>query len=155
MNGKTFRLKVSNFWKQPSMTHYYVSVDAKSRFAIHSKLKQKVFRADEGPGYMERERVVFLHYFTPTIPIQLQDASHSVTNEQLQRRRAIGGSKLEGQYIQLLRQEAQWNQEWRVMWDARSYHVRRALFVFLKGQLIDTRKQIYMLFKQFWYKEKC
>ena len=48
---------------------------------------------------------------------------------------------------------AWWDREWRVMWDARRDHVRRALFAFFKGLLIDTRKQTYMLFKQFWYAE--
>ena len=80
MNGETFRLKVSNLWKTDSMTYYEVSVDAKSRYAVHSKSVQKKYGVDESPGYWLGQRAMFLHYFTPSTPIVLKNSFRSSSN---------------------------------------------------------------------------
>ena len=90
---------------------------------------------------------MLLSYYTPTTPERFQKTIHSFTNEEFRISRKSGGSQLVGQYIQVLRKEARFDREWRAMWDPREDHVRRALFAFFKGQLIDTRKQIYTLFR--------
>ena len=47
-------------------------------------------------------------------------------------------------YMENLRREVQWDREWRIVWEAWRNHVRRALFAFFKGQVIENRKQIYV-----------
>ena len=155
LEGSTFTLTVSNFTKQGAFLEYQVSSEAESRYAVNSI--QKVFRVEEGPGEMLTFPVVLLRYMTPSTPdVVLRGALYAYegTKVQLAGIRGEGGWVLMRRYMEVLRQEAQWDREWRVKWDARKDHVLRALFEFFKGLLIDTRKKIYMLFKQFWYEEK-
>ena len=75
------------------------------------------------------------------------------TMEGRQERRAIIGCELAEQYVQRLVLEAGWDREWRAVWDPRKDCVRRALFVFFKGQVIDLRKQVYRLFRAWWLED--
>ena len=103
---------------------------------------------------------MLLSYFTPSTPSPyLRDTLHSFTDEQFRISRKQGGSRLAQQYIErILEHERRWEREWRSMWDPRKDYVRRALFAFFKGQLVDTRKQVYRLFRTWWladFTEPC
>ena len=54
MNGITVKLKVSDLCKEPQ-TSYLVSIDAKSRYAIHLKSKPNAYKAYEGTGDTARQ----------------------------------------------------------------------------------------------------
>ena len=130
---------------------YLVTVDATLRYAMHLKSNLNVYKAYEGPGVREGKPVMLLSYYTLATPEPfLRDTIHSFTDEEFRISRKYGGAQLAAQYIEVLQEEARFDREWRAMWDPRKDHVRRALFAFFRGQLIDTLEQVYMLFRTWW-----
>ena len=154
MDGKTFTLRVYDLWKVDTATSYFVNIDGeKTRYAVHSDSAQEKYRADEHDEDFYGNRVFCLLYHTPTDPLELKHEVKCATMEGRQERRAIAGSELAEQYVQRLVLEAGWDREWRAVWDPRKEHVRRALFAFFKGQVMDVRKQVYRLFRAWWLED--
>ena len=73
--------------------------------------------------------------------------NENYTREELRKSRADAGLQTTQAVMAVLEREAQWNAEWRAR------PVMLALFVFFKGQLLDTRKSIYMLLREEWLAE--
>ena len=151
MKDVTLRLKVSELRKDAEKS-YTVTVDAKLRYGVFLRmtLMLNVFVVHEESG--EKEAVQLLTYSRPSIPNQdRQTTIHSFTHEQLWLNRKEVGSLLAEQYMEfVLVLERSWDREWRALWDPRKDHVRRALFAFFKGESIDVRKRIYMMFRTCW-----
>ena len=153
MKDVTVKLKVSELRNDP-VKSYLVTVDAKLRYDVHLKstVKLNVFTVYEGSGEREGKPAMLLSFYIPSIPSPyLRTTLHSFTDEQFRISRKQGGSTLAQQYIkEILVDERRWEREWKAMWDPRKDHVRRALFAFFKGESIDVRKRIYMMFRTCW-----
>ena len=74
----------------------------------------------------------------------------SLSEDDFAEKRAEVGEKMAKLHVSILQREAEWDAAWRAMWDPRKDHVRRALFAFFKGESIDVRKRIYMMFRTCW-----
>ena len=108
-------------------------------------MPKNVFEVSEVPALqLELPGVVLRHW---SLDRELCGAafSYDSTAGQLAGNRGDTGWFLARRYMQNLGREIQW--EWRVM------PVRRALFAFFKGQLLDTRKNIYTLLCEDWLAE--
>lgn len=149
MAGKTFTLRVYDLWKVDTAITYFVCIEGqKTRYAIHSDWAQEKYRADEHDEDFYGNRVYCLLYFSVTVQEELKYEVMCATMEGRQERRAIIGCELAEHYVQRLVLEAGWDREWRAR------RVMLALFVFFKGQLLDTRKSIYMLLREEWLAEE-
>ena len=161
MKDVTVKLKVSELRNEP-VKSYLVTVDAKLRYGVHLKstLKLNIFIVYEGSGARDGKPAKLLSYYIPTTPSPYHRKTiHSFTDAHFWLSRKEGGSNLAQQYIEeILVNERSWEREWEAMWEPRKDYVRRALFAFFKGQLVDTRKQVYRLFRTWWladFTEPC
>ena len=154
MAGKTFTLRVYDLWKVDTAITYFVCIEGqKTRYAVHSDWAQEKYKADEHDEDFYGNRVYCLLYYIVKVPEELKYEIMCATMEGRQERRAIIGCELAEQYVQRLVLEAGWDREWRAVWDPRKEHVRRALFAFFKGQVMDVRKQVYRLFRAWWLED--
>ena len=143
LNERTYILTVSDLAKDGAKLRYRVSVVPKLKYAVNAK--KCVFEVSEVPALqLELPGVVLRHR---SLDKNLCGAafSYDSTAGQLAGNRGDTGWFLARRYMQNLGREIQW--EWRVM------PVRRALFAFFKGQLLDTRKNIYTLLCEDWLAE--
>ena len=161
----TFELGVS-YWAEDGK-QYDMCVTTLTKYAYHrDNPRLRTFNnVTENRYFSQRYWLFFAEIFVQTYLCPWQHRSGNawfeekligwgdLTDETLSKKRAEASKTLAKLHLSVLQREAELDREWRIMWDARRDHVRRALFAFFKGQAIDTRKQIYMLFRKFWLAE--
>ena len=140
---KPYTLALSKYSKPgESYTVYDVSIEPKASYAEITR--KCTFKVLEGVAGFFGFSGVLLSYFSGDGQVNGSSMSYDSTEGQLAATRAESGYILLKRYFEVLPLlESVWDARWRLEWEDWRDHVRRALFAFFRGGLIDARKLAY------------
>ena len=141
--AKPYTLALSKYSKPgASYTVYDVSIEPKASYAAITR--KCTFKVLEGVAGFFGFSGVLLSYFSGDGQVNGSSMSYDSTEGQLAATRAESGYILLKRYFEVLPLlESVWDARWRLEWEDWRDHVRRALFAFFRGGLIDARKLAY------------